>query len=164
MAEPMRACEQAHPWIVVAIQGFVGEGQLRLNAASRRRVARSNSPEPSGLSSPPASPSSSNYAGTESSRSWNWSSRSRSRSSTRGERSGSEAPHETDTVEVTLVLISRRQWRRAGTRYHHRGIDDHGLFPILFIPHAPFCFFVQFESLMLSEKVMRARQAMSQIM
>jgi hypothetical protein len=40
---------------------------------------------------------------------------------------GSEGSQDTDTADVTLVLISRRQWRRAGTRYHHRGIDDHGV-------------------------------------
>ena len=28
--------------------------------------------------------------------------------------------------DVQLVLISRRGWKRVGTRYHSRGIDDNG--------------------------------------
>ena len=131
----MRACEPAHAWIVVAVQGFVGEEQLRFSAGARRRS--SCSPEPggpeyrstTGSPSVPASPSG-GRGGAEGTRSWSRS-RSKGRSLTRGDAAGSEETQQTDTPDVTLVLISRRQWRRAGTRYHHRGIDDHGMFGLV---------------------------------
>ena len=71
LSREMRQCEAAHGWVVVAIQGFVGEAQLEAVPAE-----------------------------------------------------GSAG--EGEEGSVTLALISRRQWRRGGTRYHHRGIDDHG--------------------------------------
>ncbi len=116
----MRSCEPAHPWIVVAVQGFVGEEHLQFTVGSRRRASRSLSPESGGLPSSPDSPSSSERRGAEGGRGRGW---SRSRSA---EGKGPEEIHDANTADVTLVLISRRQWRRAGTRYHHRGIDDHG--------------------------------------
>jgi hypothetical protein len=76
MSASLRACECAHPWIVVAVQGYAGETSL----------------------SAPALPSPAADGGA-----------------------AAEAP-----AELTLTLIARRHWRRAGTRYHHRGIDDSG--------------------------------------
>ena len=130
----MRACEPAHPWIVVAIQGFVGEEKLQFTVGSRRQ--RSCSPEPRGLPNVPVAPSASRD-GAEGSKSWS-KSRSKSRSVTTGEGAGTEETQPTDTPDVTLVLISRRQWRRAGTRYHHRGIDDHGMLRVVAYAHMLF--------------------------
>jgi hypothetical protein len=34
--------------------------------------------------------------------------------------------HAKPTMNVDLILISRRQWQMGGTRYYSRGIDDEG--------------------------------------
>ena len=34
--------------------------------------------------------------------------------------------HSKPTMDIDLVLISRRRWLMGGTRYNARGIDDEG--------------------------------------
>jgi hypothetical protein len=129
MAAPLRACEQAHGWIVVAIQGFVGADSLSVSGGGGsaggsggqrvRQASRSRSPERGrSLSSSSSLSSSAAAAVPVDTR--------EGASSSSGSGSRSSEADDAAAVVVTLALISRRQWRRAGTRYHHRGIDDHG--------------------------------------